>query len=69
MFKNIKSKITAGAIALTAGAPVFAEGIDTTTLINGITGLVVTVTAVGGALLTVYVTVKGFKLIRSSLAG
>lgn len=67
MIKNLKTKIFAAAVAASGSALALADGIDTTAIVTSLTGLVVTVTAVGGAILTVYVTVKGFKMIRASM--
>ncbi len=65
--KNLKTKIVTAAVAASGSALAMADGIDTTAIVTNLSGLTVTVTAVGGALLTVYITVKGFKLIRAAL--
>lgn len=67
MIKNLKTKVAAAAVAASGSALALADGIDTTQIVSALASLVITVTAVGGALLTVYVTVKGFKMIRASL--
>lgn len=60
-------------LALAAGAsvatmPAFAA-IDTASIVTDITALIVNVTAIGMALLSVYVVVKGFQMIKGATKG
>lgn len=55
------------AIALGSTAPVFAEGFDPSTIVTIITGFVAGVSAIGLAVLSLVVTGKVFKWVRTAM--
>ncbi|XID75133.1 major capsid protein [Alkanindiges sp. WGS2144] len=66
---TLKQKAMYGfALAGTATAPAFAAGeVDVGDVVTSITGLSAPVAAIGGAMLTLYVVIKGWKVVRRAL--
>ena len=56
------------AIAGAATTPAFADGtVDVSSVVTSIGGLSAPVAAIGGAMLTIYVVIKGWKVVRRAL--
>lgn len=55
------------ALAGTASTSSFAADVEVTDVVSSITGLSAPVAAIGGAMLTLYVVIKGWKVVRRAL--
>lgn len=67
MQKNINRSLVA--IAATAGAVAAnAAAVDVTAVVTDIGAQIAPITAIGGAVLTVYVAIKAFKWVRNALS-
>ena len=55
------------AIAGSASMGASADTVDVTSVVSSITGLGAPIAAIGGAMLTLYVVIKGWKVVRRAL--
>ena len=60
--------LMAAVVAAVMTAPVLATAVDVTATATDITGQIASITIVGGAVLGVYVAIKGFKWVRRALS-
>lgn len=70
--KNLNAKIAAvvavAATAVLAAGPAMAEAVEVTTVVADIKAQIASIVLIGGAVLSVYASVKAFKWIRSAMS-